>query len=191
MQNRFFNDSADDKDAPRGSAFAPLAKPVQAEPPAVEPEPPLSGDGWGADADLSDALSDALAEDLGTSAFVDSFSQPAEQASQRGGDGADAAEPDAVVRAEEAPFNLHAFGLGHVQDRVVLALLRKRIVEPDDAHAAIKAKQDGGLKTPLWRSLAEVKGVDESAVFAQAAVTYASAWRPSRTARRRRTSSRR
>ena len=191
MQNRFFNDSTDKRDAPRGSAFAPLARPVkpeQVEAERVETEPveteqveagPVampdpSGDGWGLEGDLSDALTEALAEDLGTSAFVDSFAQPIPPPPASAGDGADAdVAPDAVVRAEEAPFNLHAFGLGHVQDRVVLALLRKRIVEPDHAHAAIKLKADGQLKTPLWRSLAAVKSVDAAAVFAQAAVTYA------------------
>ena len=173
MQNRFFKDSAPDEQEPRGSAFAPLAKPV-GQAPAVEPEPDGFGDGWGtAETDLSDALTDALAEDLGTSAFVDSFSQPATPPPAGGDGAAEEAEPDAVVRAEEAPFNLHAFGLGHVQDRVVLALLRKRVVEPDHVHAALKAKQEGGLKTPLWRSLAEIKGVDDAAVYAQAAVTYA------------------
>jgi type IV pilus assembly protein PilB len=60
-----------------------------------------------------------------------------------------------------------------VQDRVVQALLRKETVSREDVEAAVNAKRQQGLRDPLWRVLAEQKGVDREAIFAQAALIYA------------------
>ncbi|WP_095511707.1 GspE/PulE family protein [Rubrivirga marina] len=61
----------------------------------------------------------------------------------------------------------------HVQDRVVQALLRRGLVTAEQVTAAEAERKQAGGRTPLWRSLTTVKGVDRNHVFEQAAATYA------------------
>lgn len=60
-----------------------------------------------------------------------------------------------------------------VQDRVVHALMRNGSVTSAQVNQAVQNKRREGLREPLWRVLAGIRGVDREAVFAQAAITYA------------------
>ena len=62
---------------------------------------------------------------------------------------------------------------GGVTDRVVQALVRRGQVTPEQVTDAERARKSLGVRTPLWRALADVRGVDRDGVFAQAAATYA------------------
>ena len=62
---------------------------------------------------------------------------------------------------------------GHVQDRVVQALLRRGAVTADQVAAAETERKEDGGRQPLWRALVAVDGVDRDRVFEQAAATYA------------------
>ena len=80
-----------------------------------------------------------------------------------GGDGASGE----VAPAAQTP------GLPQVQDRVVQALFRRGQVTAEQVTDAGRARQSLGARTPLWRALADIRGVDRDLVFAQAAATYA------------------
>lgn len=58
-------------------------------------------------------------------------------------------------------------------DRVVQALLKRGQVTPDQVADAERARRSLGARTPLWRALADIAGIDRDLVFAQAAATYA------------------
>ncbi|MEM6326250.1 MAG: GspE/PulE family protein [Bacteroidota bacterium] len=58
-------------------------------------------------------------------------------------------------------------------DRVVQALLSRAQVTTEQVSDAARARKSRGARTPLWRALADIRGVDRDAVFAQAAATYA------------------
>lgn len=78
-----------------------------------------------------------------------------------GGDGASARGPAPTVAGVQ------------VQDRVVQALLRRGQVTDEQVVEATRARSSLGARTPLWRALASIRGVDRNLVFAQAAATYA------------------
>ncbi|MEM1055093.1 MAG: GspE/PulE family protein [Bacteroidota bacterium] len=58
-------------------------------------------------------------------------------------------------------------------DRVVQALLRRGQVSAEQVSDAERVRKSLGARTPLWRALADVRGVTRDEVFAQAAATYA------------------
>ncbi|HIL57664.1 MAG TPA: type II/IV secretion system protein, partial [Rhodothermales bacterium] len=58
-------------------------------------------------------------------------------------------------------------------DRVVQALLKRGQVTPEQVADAERARRSLGARTPLWRALADIAGIDRDLVFAQAAATYA------------------
>lgn len=89
---------------------------------------------------------------------------PAARSRDAGGDGA---APPARVSSTVAMRGVAG------QDRVVNVLLSKGTVTEEIVEAATKAKQQSGIKEPLWRVLADNPKVDRDAVFAQAALTYA------------------
>ena len=62
---------------------------------------------------------------------------------------------------------------GGTTDRVVLALMRRGQVTSEQVTDAERARKSLGVRTPLWRALADVRSVDRDMVFAQAAATYA------------------
>jgi type IV pilus assembly protein PilB len=62
--------------------------------------------------------------------------------------------------------------LAHIQDRVVQALARRGLVTGEQVADAEKVRGKD-KRTPLWRVLAAIKGVDRDKVFEQAAATYA------------------
>ena len=61
----------------------------------------------------------------------------------------------------------------NIQDRVVQALLRKRVVTAEQVSEASTLHKSRQSKGPLWRMLAELGSVERDAVYEQAAVTYA------------------
>jgi type IV pilus assembly protein PilB len=80
--------------------------------------------------------------------------------------------PDAGGDGAASPTH-PSVGPAGVQDRVVHALLGKETVTRQQVDAAVQAKRQNGLREPLWRVLADQKGADREAIFAQAALTYA------------------
>ena len=96
--------------------------------------------------------------------------QPA--ASGDGHVGTEAADVEAAPANEEEqpPVDLSAI---KTRDRVVLALLHKRLVTPQQVLEAQKEHKEGRSKSALWRVLTDVKGVDREAVYAEAARVYA------------------
>ena len=86
--------------------------------------------------------------------------------------GGGAAGSQSLVRTGPAPA-VQGLSFAHVQDRVVQALLRRGAVTEDQVAAAEAVRKDGGGRTPLWRALVDVDGVDRERVFEQAAATYA------------------
>ncbi len=102
---------------------------------------------------------------------------PPPAADAAGGDGAaspaelsvDAANPTPPASTMPVP---HA-AFAHVQDRVVLALLRKGAVGLDHVKQAEEYRRQQKTRDPLWRTVASTPGVDRDAVFEQAAITYA------------------
>ena len=86
-----------------------------------------------------------------------------------GTEGADV-EPAPAGEEKEAPLDLSAV---KTRDRVVLALLHKRLVKPQQVLEAQKEHQENRSKSALWRVLTEVKSVDREAVYAEAARVYA------------------
>ncbi|HYE58900.1 MAG TPA: ATPase, T2SS/T4P/T4SS family [Rhodothermales bacterium] len=59
------------------------------------------------------------------------------------------------------------------RDRIVLALLRRRLVTEAQVDEALRRQHERGLRDATWRILTEVQGVDRETVFAEAARTYA------------------
>ena len=85
--------------------------------------------------------------------------------------GAEVADVEPVPTEEEQPpLDLSAV---KTRDRVVLALLHKRLVTPKQVLEAQKEHKEGRSKSALWRVLTDVKGVDREAVYAEAARVYA------------------
>jgi len=110
-----------------------------------------------------------------------SADEPAQVVEEVGGDGAAAsgAQVTEVVGPASAPASSPAHApvpqtaFAHIQDRVVLALLRKGAVSLDHVKHAEEYRRQQRTKEPLWRTVAASQGVDRDAVFEQAAITYA------------------
>ena len=60
-----------------------------------------------------------------------------------------------------------------IKDRVVVMLLHKQIVTPDDVKEADKNRRQQKSKVALWRFLAATSGLDKEAIYAHAAQVYA------------------